>query len=58
MLDRLCLVTDRNWWKLVVAQVLKSKHPPIILQETKESGTGPSLGCAAQEENDHPKGES
>ena len=25
---------------------------------TEESGNGPSLGCAVQEENDNPKGES
>ena len=48
-----------NGQKLVnLHRVLKSKSPPIVLQEKKESGNGPSLGCAVQEENDHPKGES
>ena len=34
------------------------KQAPANHPAGKESGNGPSLGCAVQEENDHPKGES
>ena len=37
--------------------MLKSKHSPIDHRAGKESGNGPSLGCAEQEEDDNPKGE-
>ena len=31
------------------------KYPPLQLSPAKESGTGPSLGCALQEENGYTK---
>ena len=50
------LVMDRNWSTYTGCNTTPTSNATFTCRK-KESGNGPSLGCAVQEENDHSKGE-
>ena len=55
-----CLVGITGECHIFAVEVLYSrigiKYPPLQFSPAKESGNGPSLGCAVQEENGYSKG--